>query len=180
MPEIQIRLAISTDLSSLSVIDHSTKSDYVWQMESLAEPEQLGVNFRKVRLPRSVSVEYPRRPGTLSEMWKSHAGILVAEHEGAVIGYCTIDEPADGQVAWVKDVVVTENLRRQGIGASLLLAAQDWAQQRRLRRMMLETTAKNNPGISLALKLGYIYCGYNDSYFTSHDIAFFFTRMLKK
>jgi len=45
--------------------------------------------------------------------------------------------------------------------------------------MMLEMQAKNHAGISLARKLGYDFCGFNDHYFANHDIAVFFTYILK-
>ena len=60
MPEIDIRPAIATDIKILVAIDHNYSTDYVWQMEIQAEEEKIGVNFREIRLPRSVRVEYPR------------------------------------------------------------------------------------------------------------------------
>ncbi len=54
MPEIEIRPAISSDIRTLIAVDHNYSSDYVWQMELQAEETQVQVNFRQVRLPRSV------------------------------------------------------------------------------------------------------------------------------
>jgi RimJ/RimL family protein N-acetyltransferase len=60
-----------------------------------------------------------------------------------------------------------------------VLAAQDWASQRNLLRMILETQSKNYAAIHLAMKLGYEFCGYNDQYYASRDIVLFFARFLK-
>ncbi len=62
---------------------------------------------------------------------------------------------------------------------ALVLAAQDWASQRNLLRMIIEMQSKNFPGIHLAMKMGYEFCGYNDQYYASRDIALFFARFLR-
>ncbi len=71
MPEIQIRPAIASDLSTLLAIDHSCQTDYVWQMDVQHEDGQIGAIFREIRLPRSVSVLYPRPVSALSEILES-------------------------------------------------------------------------------------------------------------
>ena len=60
MPEVQIRLAVVTDLPVLMAIDHSCQTDYVWQMDIQNEQGQVGAIFREIRLPHAVTVPYPR------------------------------------------------------------------------------------------------------------------------
>jgi GNAT superfamily N-acetyltransferase len=81
--------------------------------------------------------------------------------------------------AWVTDLVVIRRLRRQGIGSALLLSAQDWARGRGCFRLVLEMQPKNYPAICLAQKLGFDLCGYNDRYYTNHDIALFFAKSVR-
>ena len=50
-------------------LDHSCLSDYVWQLELRRETAQVSANFREVRLPRSVAVNYPRNPLSLADEW---------------------------------------------------------------------------------------------------------------
>ena len=38
--------------------------------------------------------------------------------------------------------------------------------------------SKNYPAIHLALNQGYAFCGYNDHYYSTQDIALFFVRGL--
>ena len=63
MPEIEIRPAVDADIPSLMALDHNYASEYVWQMEVQREEDdedhQIRINFRQMRLPRSVRVEYP-------------------------------------------------------------------------------------------------------------------------
>ena len=60
MPDVEIRRAVATDIPILMAIDHTCQTDYVWQMDVHHEEGQIGAIFREIRLPRSVSVPYPR------------------------------------------------------------------------------------------------------------------------
>jgi ribosomal protein S18 acetylase RimI-like enzyme len=179
MPEVQIRPAVATDLSALMAIDHSCQTDYVWQMDIKREDGQVGAIFREIRLPRSVSVPYPRQVSALSDNWTRKSGILVAFIVGQPVGYIRINDATLPHTAWLTDLVVAPRLRRQGVASALILAAQSWAVQRKDRRALLEMPSKNNPAIRLAQKLGYEFCGYNDQYYDSQDIALFFARFIR-
>jgi len=80
--------------------------------------------------------------------------------------------------AWISDLVVVPRWRRQGVGRALLAAAQRWAAEQGHRRLFVEMQSKNYPAIRLALQLGYEFCGYNDHYYSTQDIALFFVRAL--
>ena len=178
MPEIEIRPAISSDLPSLIKLDHSVDSTHVWQMDSNLELDQIEVRFREIRLPRSVRLGYPRNPSDLADTWTRKNLFLVAVLQGQPVAYLTI-EITQSQTARVSDLVVCEQMRKQGIATALLVAARDWASQRNIKRMVLEMQAKNHAAIQLARKLGYEFCGFSDDYFANHDIAVFFIAILK-
>ncbi|HTX90232.1 MAG TPA: GNAT family N-acetyltransferase [Anaerolineales bacterium] len=179
MPEVQVRPPVSSDLSILMAIDHTCETDYVWQMDIQHEEGQAGAIFREIRLPRSVTVPYPRPVGLLSETWKRTSGMLVAEIGGEAIGYIRMSDSILPHTAWITDLVVSSRYRRQGVGMTLALAAQAWAVDRHNQRALLEMPSKNNPAICLARKLGYEFCGYNDQYYETQDIAVFFGRSLR-
>lgn len=65
MIQFEIRPAVATDIPRLIALDHSSASDYVWQLELRREQAQVAANFREVRLPRTVDVMYPRDPSAL-------------------------------------------------------------------------------------------------------------------
>jgi len=178
MPQVQIRPAVATDVNALMGIDHSCTSDYVWQMDIQSGDGYAGAIFRKIRLPRSVTVQYPRPLAALSEDWSRRSGALVATIGKEIVGYVRMTDKLLPRVAWVTDLVVAPRHRHQGIGSTLLLAAQSWALDRKNRQIVLEMLSKNNAAIRLAQKLGYEFCGYNDHYYETQDIAIFFGRAL--
>lgn len=178
MSNIQIRPAIATDLLSLTQLDHSSTSDYVWQLDLRKEKDQVLAGFREVRLPRPINVSYPRDPQALVDEWTQRSTTLVAMLTNIPVGYVCILEHSHGTTAWVTDLVVDSRRRRQGIGSALLNAAQDWASSRSDRDIFLEMISKNYPAIRLAHKFGFEFCGYNDHYYVTQDVALFFGRSL--
>lgn len=179
MPSFEIRPANASDLPRLMAIDHSCLSDYVWQLEVRRESSQITTNFREVRLPRTVSVAYPRNPMSLSNEWNRRDVVLVALNEGIPVGYTTATEEHAAAIAWVTDLVVAPESRRQGAASDLIMATQTWALKRGVRRLILEMQSKNQPCIRLAQKFGYEFCGYNDQYYPTQDVALFFGRALQ-
>jgi ribosomal protein S18 acetylase RimI-like enzyme len=179
MPEVQIRPAVATDIPILVTIDHSCQTDYVWQMDVQREEDQLGAMFREIRLPHSISVPYPRAVSALPDSWNRRAGMLVALTGGQVIGYIRMSDLILPRTAWITDIVVSPRFRRQGVAMALILAAQSWAVDRKDNRALMEMSTKNNPMIHLARKLGYEFCGYNDLYYETQDIALFFGRSIR-
>ena len=179
MPSFEIRLAVASDIVRLIAFDHSCSSDYVWQLELRREVGQAVVSFREVRLPRSIQVKYPRNPASLADEWMRRDVMLVALEAGNPIGYLcgTVDYPSG--VAWVTDLVVSPLHRRKGAASELLSAIQSWALERGIRRLILESQSKNQAYIRLAQKFGYEFCGYNDQYYPTQDVALFFGRRIK-
>lgn len=175
----EIRPAIATDIPRLMALDHTTLSDYVWQLDLKRDTGQTAASFREVRLPRAVEVAYPRDPFMLADDWTRRDLTLVASDKKAVVGYLCAKEDKTSAVAWVTDLVVDAASRRTGAASALLLAAQAWASERGVRRLILEMQSKNQNGIRLAQKFGYEFCGYNDQYYATQDVALFFAKMIK-
>jgi len=160
-------------------MDHSSLSDYVWQLELRGESNQVTANFREVRLPRSIAVNYPRNPLALADEWTRRDLALAALYEGHLIGYLCAKEDRASALAWVTDIVVAPDRRRQGAASALLTATQAWALERGAHRLILEMQSKNQACIRLAQKFGYDFCGYNDQYYPTQDVALFFGRTIK-
>ena len=179
MASFEIRPASASDISRLVALDHSCLSDYVWQLELRREAGQAIANFREVRLPRSIQVIYPRNPLSLADEWARRDVVLVAVHDGTPIGYvCAVVEHASA-VAWVTDLAVAPEQRRKGAASAIVTAVQGWASERGVRRLILEMQSKNQAYIRLAQKFGYEFCGYNDQYYLTQDVALFFGRAIK-
>jgi len=175
----EIRPANASDIPRLMALDHSCLSDYVWQLELRREPGQAIANFREVRLPRSIEVKYPRNPFSLADEWMHRDVVLVAVQEGILIGYICARVENTSAVAWVTDLAISPEQRRKGAASTLLTATQAWALERGVRRLILEMQSKNQAYIRLAQKFGYEFCGYNDQYYPTQDVALFFGRAAK-
>jgi len=179
VPPFEIRPTSVSDIPRLIVLDHSCQSNYVWQLELRREAGQIVAGFREVRLPRSIEVKYPRNPATLSDEWMRRDVSLTAVDQGNPIGYICVTVEYASAVAWVTDLAVSPLQRRNGAASALLTTAQTWAAERGIRRLILEMQSKNQAYIRLAQKFGYEFCGYNDQYYPTQDVALFFGRALK-
>jgi GNAT superfamily N-acetyltransferase len=71
--------------------------------------------------------------------------VAVAELGGKLVGYVAGDAHetfyAGGKVAWVDEILVAEDARRQGIGRALMAEFEAWAENGRCRLIGLATRA---------------------------------------
>lgn len=71
------------------------------------------------------------------------ATVLIAEHEGDIVGICTVYDDIEsvryGRRAWVEDLAVHPERRSLGIGKRLLDAAKDWARARGATHLELDS-----------------------------------------
>ena len=178
--ELKFRAALSTDIARLVGMNHSCKSDYVWQLDLDKDAGEIHVSLREVRLPRSIQVQYPRDHFSLADTWKKDARTLVAVSEGTPVGYIRFFEQATAESVWVLDIVVTTEARRKGVATALIQYVENWSLDRNNRQLFIEMSSKNHPAISLSQKMGFEFSGYNDHYYATQDIALFFGKLLKQ
>ena len=176
--KVEIRQAKSTDIQLLMDLDHNYSTEYVWQLDLDHNRAKSDMAFREARLPRPMAVHYPRHIETLRDDWQKRAALLVAEAEARLFGYISLNTEIAPGAVWVTDLAVNSLYRRRGIGTRLILAAQNWAREHGVRRIMIEMQSKNHPAIRLAQKLAYEFSGFNDRYYENQDIAIFFAKRL--
>ncbi|MDX6582531.1 MAG: hypothetical protein QOI10_1715 [Solirubrobacterales bacterium] len=80
----------------------------------------------------------------LRQAIESHdACVLVADDEGALIGFCTgyqdLHSVRFGYRAWVEDLAVDPARRSQGVGKALLDAIKAWARERGATHLELDS-----------------------------------------
>ncbi len=176
MDNLLIRPAVSPDIEFLSNVDHCVKTDRVWQISDQLENDNRKLNFTESHLPREMRLTYPYSPEMLPERWKNYSALLVACVDNIPVGYISMISHFSPNLVWIKDLVVDEIYRRKGIATSLLQSGIEWKLARGITRMMLEMSSKNYPAICFAKKMGFEFSGFNDFYFSNHDIALFFSK----
>ena len=175
---IVVRPVIAADIKRILEIDRTTTTDYVWQMDLRQEDSHTQVTFQRTRLPRSIKISPPYDINLLAVDWKQRALVIVAEVAGRLLGYLTLTHLTTPQVGVIADFAVDRLARRTGVGTVLLGAAREWSVGVGIRRLIIETQSKNFPAICFCQRNGVAYCGYNDRYYTSQDIALFFGMQL--
>ncbi|MFP4321163.1 MAG: GNAT family N-acetyltransferase [Anaerolineales bacterium] len=170
-----IRQATDNDLKACLALDASVETDHIWQMQWREMADGHQIRFQTMRLPRPTQVDYPRDTGELHDDLQTLTGMLVAYAEaGPLLGYAHMMLiPAD-KSAWLRNLVVDRPWRRHRIGRALLAQAKVWARAQGANHLTTEATTKNYPAIQFMLQQGFIFCGFNDRYYTSQDIAVFF------
>src|SRR5512141_1809954 len=117
MDSVFVRSARADDFPQCLAIDPNFSTDYVWQMDSRSETGQISVAFRSARLPRSMQVSYPRDAKSRAANWPTCATMLVATKDHRVVGYAAISKHAPQSAAWLDDLVVSNSMRRDGVGS---------------------------------------------------------------
>jgi GNAT superfamily N-acetyltransferase len=177
MAEFEVRTTVSTDLARLAALDHTIDTDYVWQLNLRRETGQVDVSLREIRLPRTVRLEHPRSAKELPDTW--HLRPMLSAVKGMeAVAYIRFTDEIVPHAVWITDVVVGKPLRGMGLARKLIGAAEAWGLQRGLRRVIIESQSKNAPAIRMAQKLGFEFCGYNDLYYSTRDVALFFARSI--
>jgi ribosomal protein S18 acetylase RimI-like enzyme len=97
-----------------------------------------------------------------------------------IIGYIGLSVDSTRHLAWITTHAVQLDFRRQGVGSQLLGEARTWADRHRLRSLLVELQIKNYPAINYFQKNGFFFCGYNNAFYATREIALFFGKRLEK
>jgi GNAT superfamily N-acetyltransferase len=95
------------------------------------------------------------------QMQHDDAVVLVAERDGAVVGYAfaSIEPPSMKELrdtaGFIHDVLVDESARQSSIGTALVNAAVDWLREHGAVRVMLWSAERNASAQRLFLRLGF-------------------------
>jgi ribosomal protein S18 acetylase RimI-like enzyme len=81
------------------------------------------------------------------------SAVLVAEEKGDVVGSVMIGD--DGHRGWVYYLSAVPARRGEGIGASLMTAAEDWLRARGVRKLELMVRDTNDAVLGFYDRLGY-------------------------
>jgi len=159
-------------------LDHQSQTQTVWQMQRQNDGDAIRTNFQPLRLPRTIEVTYPRTARDIKEDLYTLKGVLVAQTDDVLLGYAQVTFTSSDQGAWLRNWMVDAPARRHGIGTALLKQVMQWAKLRGANHLMVESTTRSYGGIQLLQSRGFLFCGFNDRYYPSQDIAIFFGQNL--
>ncbi len=179
MAEIEIRPAISSDIPGLMALDHTIITSQIWQIESLKEDNEMTVRFLKTRLPRPLTLPYPKSIEDMADTWTDHSLFLTARLSDKLVGYLILSIDHDLRTAQITDLVVDSVARNQGIASGLILSIRNYLRNNGIRKLMIAAPARNQAVINLARKLQMNFCGYIDHYFLDQEAALFFLMVIK-
>jgi len=174
----RIRPATQEDLTPCLRLSGVCTSDRIWQIAEREEEDQFTITFTDVRLPRPMSVEYPRTPEEIMGVWKTSDALLVAEQNGIIGGFVDLRIEGGHNLAWVRNLIVAEPYRRLGLGSALLRAADRWAGAQKISSLLVEAQSQNGPAIAFYRAAGFTFCGFNERYYVN-QVALFFARRVK-
>lgn len=181
-PGFIIRDALETDVQHCLAVEAHYETEYVWQVNIQQDAALRSATFKTERLPRTMRVQYPVNEHRLQVALADQQCFLVAaarDEPDLLFGYLAMRADPVHQIGWIHDMVVAEPFRRRRIGTRLIKAARQWSLENDLRQLMIETQTKNYPSILFCQQVGFVFCGFNDRYFTNQDIAVFFAQSLR-
>ncbi|HPT24714.1 MAG TPA: GNAT family N-acetyltransferase [Anaerolineaceae bacterium] len=176
MAKIQIQLAGQDDLEAMVSLDHTVSSSYSYKLNFARDGFAWTYGLERVRLPRSINLPYPRDEQSLLKSWEEASGVYVGKILDELVAYATFCSESYPRTLRVTNLVVAHDIRRKGVGTSMLTACEVWALNHALKRVLLELPARNDPAISLSCKNGYELCGHLDQFFPSGEMALFFEK----
>ena len=178
MTELRIVTASQSDLEKMITLDHHVSSDHAYKLELNAGDEIIACRFQRVKLPRAVSLLYPRDQNSLMESWNKAKVIYVGMILDQLVAYVTVENDALPRTARICNLVVAPDVRRKGIGITMLAACEGWATKQKMNRVVIELPMRNDPAIRMAEKAGFELCGFLEQYFPNSDPALFFSKRI--
>ena len=88
---------------------------------------------------------------------------LLAEIEGKIVGFLIVKFESWNRRAWITHLYVRGKNKGKGIGSRFVDEAANFARVREARGLWLETQNFNYPAIQFYLKLGFRFCGFDES-----------------
>ena len=176
MAKLKILMATRAHMEKMMAMDHRVNSVYSYRLQT--NPDSLGgsFTFQRVKLPREVTIKYPRDENSLLRSWADADMIYAGMLDDLLVAYVTLEAKTLPKTARVCDLVVTPEVRLNGVATTMLAACEDWTTKKHLDRVLIEIAMRNYPAINLAKKCGYEQCGFLDQYFPNSDPALFFEK----
>ncbi len=177
--DFYIRRPTLHDLNDCARLNASYVTQRVWQMNLRVEEADIQVNFHLVQLPRMVTVQVALAEENLLKCWQRGDCLLVAKQQHQIVGFLHMIPDMQTKTGWIHRQVVGREWRRRGIGTALLKQAVQWGRDHKLRSLTLTLGTKNHPASIFYLEHGFIFNGFNESFFGDQQIHLQFSRPVR-
>ena len=178
MAKLKILVATRAHMEKMMAMDHRVNTVYSYRLQTSQDPLGWGLTFQRVKLPREVTIRYPRDENSLLRSWADAELIYAGMLDDLLVAYVTLEAKTLPKTARICDLVVTPDVRMNGIAGMMIAACENWSAKKHLDRVLIEIPMRNYPGVSLAKKCGYEQCGFLDQSFPNSDPALFFEKKL--
>lgn len=173
--EVIVRPGEMDDIPLCSHFDGSYSTSYVWQMQLKESEFATRCAFTRVRLPRKMPVMYPFHAQDIWAMLQKVNYLLVADIADTPVAFVCGTLLSWQKILTVDTMIVSPDVRRQGIGKSLFGAVKLLAQRNNCSQISIPLQTKNDPAIAFVQKQSAVMCGYNDHLFPNGDIALLYS-----
>ncbi len=177
---MELRPAELEDLPECAALPTAVSSSHVWQLTLSRDPSaslatsEFAMTLRCLRLPRQIVVEPPGEP--LEAIWERAVAVFVAADESLLRGFIVLTAAEERPAATVARLVVTPELRRHGLGTTLLRAAARWAAAEGLTGLTAHCSARNHPAVAFYTRSGFTFTGYSEAYYPRGEVTLFWQR----
>ena len=178
MAKLNIFLADESYYEQMLTMEHFVNCRHAYKQEIRNEENSSQFIFQRIRLPREVNLAYPREQDSLIAHWKQADMIFVGVVEDHLLAYMVLNANRLPKTLCVTDLVVVNDIRRNGVASAMLAVCETWAQTNKCNRVLLEIPLRNDTMVRLAQKLGYAMSGFMDQYFPNLDPAVFFEKRI--
>lgn len=141
------------DRAGVEAIDTSFTTDVVFDV--VARPRSLELVERRLSVPRTK--RYPIAEAFAH--WAQWEHACVAEDDARIVGFAAWALEAWHERLTLWHLYVQPAWRRRGVGRALLAEVEAEGRRAGARRVWLETSNLNAPGIAAYERLGYALCG---------------------
>lgn len=178
MAKLKILIANRDHHKEMLELDHSIESEYAFRMITNVDKSIASYSFQQIKLPREAHLSYMRDTDNLQKSWKDANLIYAGMLDEVLVSYAAVDSSSLPATARISDLVVMPELRKKGIGRTMLAAVESWTVKINYERVLLEIAMRNYPMIELAKQSGYEMCGFMEQYFPNGDPALFYHKRL--
>lgn len=177
---MNLRLANFDDWEACAHLSDTVLSTHVWQLHVARDPTQtlttteISMTLRCLRLPRPVPAPPPALP--LDIAWATALATLVADDDGAILGYITLAADHEPSILAVSRLVVAPAARQHGVASGLLRAGARWAAAQGYGALAAACPARNHPMVACLWGEGWRFAGYNEAVHPRGEVALLWHR----